>query len=557
LTNRVNSAIIYLVKRFIILYQKIKVAKMSPKEKITLEDIAQKAGVSVPTVSQALAGKGRIAQTTKERILQVVEELSYQPDPAAQSLARRRTDEVNPHPTQRSNRKSMRQLFFLEYVSKDELLLALQLEQQQREEEGYDVTGLRLEKEALHALPKPRLVKLCQQLLETPVRVDYPYCEPGSLVAIHDARPEGPRAAALVITPAELYDRIYGGWLARVAGCVLGKPIEAGWPKNKVIRYLKLAHAYPLTNYIPRIMPLLAEFDLNPEPDGAFLGEIHGAPHDDDTDYTFLALHLLESYGVAFTTAQVATEWMTHLTYFRTYTAERVAYRNLICSIPPEEAASYLNPVREFIGGRIRADLYGFAAPGRPELAAALAYKDVTLSHTKNGVYGAMFWAAMIAWAFVSEDIAEIIGVGLSEIPRSCRLAEAVQDTLAVSREVEDWEVAYDRLLLKYGAYHPAHTINNTIWCLLALLYGKNDLTQALGIAAECGMDTDCNCANVGALLGVILGGAALPERWTGPLEDTLATAVSQFRELSISDLAHRTARIAANVLTQSSPIKE
>ena len=266
---------------------------------------------------------------------------------------------------------------------------------------------------------------------------------------------------------------------------------------------------------------------------------------------------MLETYGVDFTIGQVATEWMTHLTYFRTYTAERVAYRNLICNIPPEETADFLNPVREFIGGRIRADLYGFAAPGKPELAAALAYKDASLSHTKNGVYGAMLWAAMIAWAFVSQDIEEIIRVGLSEIPCNCRLAEAVQDTLAIYHEVEDWEVAYDRLLLKYGAYHPAHTINNTIWCLLALLYGRNDLTQALGIAAVCGMDTDCNCASVGAVLGVILGAAALPEKWTAPLEDTLNTAVSQFRELRISDLARRTARIAANVLTKNPSIKE
>jgi ADP-ribosylglycohydrolase len=331
----------------------------------------------------------------------------------------------------------------------------------------------------------------------------------------------------------------------------LGKPIEAGWPKSKVIQYLKLANAYPLSNYIPRLVPPPAGFDLNPEPGGTFLGEIHGAPHDDDTDYTFLALHLLETYGLDFTTTHVATEWVTHLTYFRTYTAERMAYRNLVCSIPPAEAAECLNPVREFIGGRIRADLYGFVAPGKPELAASLAYKDVALSHTKNGIYGAMFWAAMIAWAFVSRDIEEIIRVGLSEIPGNCRLAEAVQETLAISREVDDWEVAYDRLILKYGDYHPAHTINNTLWCLLALLYGRGDLTRSLGIAATCGMDTDCNCASVGALLGVILGEAGIPEQWTVPLEDTLYTAVSQFRELCISELAQRTAQIAERVLTE------
>jgi ADP-ribosylglycohydrolase/transcriptional regulator with XRE-family HTH domain len=524
---------------------------MAMKYRVTLQDIAQQAGVSIPTVSQALAGKGRISQATKERILQVVEELSYQPDPAAQELARRRADEVESRPIRRQNRKSMKQANFLEYVSDHDLRLAVQIERQQRAQEGYDVDGLSLNADALSSTSRSDLVRSFRQLLEAHPNNNYPYEEPGTLSAIQAARSGGFPDSSLVITPAKLYDHIYGGWLARVAGCVLGKPVEAGWPKNKVIKYLKLAHAYPLSTYIPRIIPLPEEFDLNPEPDGTFLGEICGAPHDDDTDYTFLALHILESFGLDFTIKHVATEWVTHLTYFRTYTAERIAYRNLILSIPPEEAAEYLNPVREFIGGRIRADLYGWVAPGKPALAASLAYKDVCLSHTKNGVYGAMFWAAMVAWAFVTQNIEEIIRVGLSEIPRNCRLAEAVQDTLSLSHELDDWQVAYDRLLLKYGEYHPAHTINNTIWCLLALLYGEKDLTRSLGIAATCGMDTDCNCANVGAVLGVMLGAGTLPEHWTAPLEDTLYTAVSQYRELSISDLARRTAGIATSVLTQ------
>ncbi len=522
---------------------------MPTKQKVTLEDIARKAGVSIAAVSQVLSGKGRISQATKERILQVVEDLSYRPDKEAQSLARRSKEEVEP--ARRPNRKSMKQASFLEYVTNHELSLALQIELQQRDEEGYDVSALRQEQN-LPDMPRSQLNRLFRRLLDAPLRTGYPFEEPDRLEAIRAARPEAWPDAPLVITPAELYDRIYGGWLARVAGCVLGKPIEAGWPKNKVIRYLKLARAYPLEDYIPRIVPLPAEFDLNPEPDGTFLGEIHGAPNDDDTDYTFLALHLLESYGPGFTTSHVATEWLTHLTYFRIYTAERAAYRNLICNIHPEEAADYLNPVREFIGGRIRADLYGFAAPGRPGLAAALAYKDVSLSHTKNGIYGAMFWAAMISWAFISQDIEEITRAGLAQIPAHCRLAKAVRHTLSVCKDVDDWEVAYDRLLLDYGGYHPAHTINNTLWCLLALIYGKGDFTRSLAIAAYCGMDTDCNCASVGSVLGVILGANAIPSQWTAPLEDTLYTAVSQFREQRISDLARRTALIAERILTQS-----
>ncbi len=132
-----------------------------------------------------------------------------------------------------------------------------------------------------------------------------------------------------------------------------------------------------------------------------------------------------------------------------------------------------------------------------------------------------------------------------------------MKDTLETWHEVDDWEVAYDRLLIKYGSYHPAHTINNTIWCLVALLYGGQDLTHTLGIAATCGMDTDCNCASVGSVLGVILGAGAIPTNWTAPLQDTLYTAVSQFHKQKISDLARRTTFIAENVLTQISSMKE
>mgnify|MGYP001145759689 CR=1 FL=1 len=58
---------------------------------------------------------------------------------------------------------------------------------------------------------------------------------------------------------------------------------------------------------------------------------------------------------------------------------------------------------------RRSARLAGWAAAG--VLAAAclaswlLAYRDASLSHTKNGIYSAMFMAAMLAWAFVTDDI--------------------------------------------------------------------------------------------------------------------------------------------------------
>ncbi len=60
----------------------------------TLKAIAKRAGVSVATVSRALSGRGRVDETTRQRILRIAEELGYAPDMAARSLVLRRTENV-------------------------------------------------------------------------------------------------------------------------------------------------------------------------------------------------------------------------------------------------------------------------------------------------------------------------------------------------------------------------------------------------------------------------------------------------------------------------------
>jgi ADP-ribosylglycohydrolase len=389
------------------------------------------------------------------------------------------------------------------------------------------------------------LIKRYEDLFLTPRRADYPFLEPNSLEGIRSSRPSGPRRARLEFDQGSLMDRLMGAWLGRVAGCVLGKPVEGWNRKERIHTYLQLAGSYPLTNYVPRYDPLPEGLSFYPGAAGSFLGEIHGAPQDDDTDYTVLGLHLLETYGLGLKTSHVASEWLDHLAYGRTYTAERAAYRNLVLGVPVEQAASLLNPEREFIGARIRADIYGLACPSMPELAAEFAYQDAALSHTKNGIYSAMFLAAMLAWSYVTNDIVEIIHVGLSEIPAGCRLAASVQQVLAIFSQTRDWELAYDQLLPGQANYPAVHSINNMVWLVLALLYGMGDFEKTICTAVMCGFDTDCNGANAGAILGVLTGGTRLPPRWTDPLEDRLQSALAGYGELHISALARRTARLA------------
>ncbi len=62
--------------------------------KITIKDIAKEAGVSVTTVSRALNNSGRIDAQTKEKIEQIIKNLGYSPNSAAQSLKTQKTRNI-------------------------------------------------------------------------------------------------------------------------------------------------------------------------------------------------------------------------------------------------------------------------------------------------------------------------------------------------------------------------------------------------------------------------------------------------------------------------------
>jgi len=61
------------------------------KPVITMEDVAQAAGVSSMTVSRALRKDGLVSERTRERILKLVEEMNYVPDQQASSLSTQRS----------------------------------------------------------------------------------------------------------------------------------------------------------------------------------------------------------------------------------------------------------------------------------------------------------------------------------------------------------------------------------------------------------------------------------------------------------------------------------
>lgn len=61
---------------------------------VTLQNIATKLGVSVATVSRALAGYPSVAPATRERVLQAAQGMGYHPNVIARRLQKQRTDTI-------------------------------------------------------------------------------------------------------------------------------------------------------------------------------------------------------------------------------------------------------------------------------------------------------------------------------------------------------------------------------------------------------------------------------------------------------------------------------
>lgn len=62
---------------------------MGPKSKITIKEVAERAGVSISTVSRVLNNPDSVTDKKRYQVRRVIEELHYNPDPAAQALSNR------------------------------------------------------------------------------------------------------------------------------------------------------------------------------------------------------------------------------------------------------------------------------------------------------------------------------------------------------------------------------------------------------------------------------------------------------------------------------------
>lgn len=325
----------------------------------------------------------------------------------------------------------------------------------------------------------------------------------------------------------EYIEKIYAGWLAKIIGIRLGAPIE-GWTYEMIKNiYGELDH-YPVD---------YCEFAA-----------------DDDSNGPLFFLRALEDgrNGYDLKAQDVAEALLNYAPFEHGFfwwggygtATEHTAYLNLRNGIPAPRSGSIAQngaTMAEQIGGQIFIDTWGLVTPGNPDLAAGFAREAASVTHDGNGIYGGIFVAVCISYAFVETDIKKILEKGLSYIPEDCEYARVVKAVMAYyEAQPENWRDCYRYIFENFGYdKYPGncHIIPNIAVMILGLLYGEGDFSDTLNITNMCGWDTDCNVGNVATIMGVRNGLEGIDyDKWRKPIHDFLACS-SVIGSLNIMDI--------------------
>lgn len=326
----------------------------------------------------------------------------------------------------------------------------------------------------------------------------------------YSAAVDFPKYPDYSVDKEELFDKIYAGWIAQVCAGAIGTAIEGYHTKaleevyGTVDRYIKDPEMY----------------------------------NDDLTfELAFLETFIRKGYGL--TAADVAEDWAARLPF--AFTAEGIALKNIKNGIYPPESGIFRNPFREMIGAQMRGGICGMVAPGNPHMAAKLAFEDAIVSHHNNGVLGEIFNAIMVSLAFVKKDMKEICRDAINLMPKDSEYYSVVEYAWEACERYGNWRDAWLDCDEKYKKFSWIHAYPNACAEVVALYYCENNYDKLVNLIAMCGLDSDCNAAQVANVLAVAQGRECISEKWTYPIGDYMETYVRGMEIVKFKVLTEKT----------------
>lgn len=162
--------------------------------------------------------------------------------------------------------------------------------------------------------------------------------------------------------------------------------------------------------------------------------------------------------------------------------------------------------------------------PGRPEKGIELAYRDGCLDHGEESIYAEQYITALESLSFLSQDRLELIKKASEYIPETSRIYHVISDVSGAFEKGAELEKVMDYLETEYGDVDCSISFYNIGVIALALLYGNGEFEKTITLAVNCGYDTDCTAATLGAVLGIMYGEEIFGEKWLGYCGEEIIT---------------------------------
>ena len=344
-----------------------------------------------------------------------------------------------------------------------------------------------------------------------------------------------PTGNELVISRSEYKNKLYGFWLGQCIANWTGLVTEMDKIGN--IGEFQTGDFYTREDWGSPDQPSIwgegVPSDLSDTIDFVFETEdgIWGA--DDDTDIEYMYQHLMFVNKVSILSPeQIREGWLKHIrseeeNYL--WVSNQTALDLMIQgTLPPETSHPENNENYMMIDAQLTTEIFGFFAPGRPDLALKMAYLPIRTTAREDAAWISEFYVSMYSLASATDQklplneqlkwMAEQSAKRLPDESYALKMFEFVKKQYESGIR---WEEARDAVYQRYQVEQQDgyNLTSKELYCnacfaaginfatsIVSLYYGEGDIQETIKIAVLSGWDSDNPAATWGGLLGFMLG---------------------------------------------------
>ena len=344
-----------------------------------------------------------------------------------------------------------------------------------------------------------------------------------------------PDPSDLIISRSRYHDGLHGFWLGQCIANWTGLVTEMDKIGN--VGEIKTGNFYTREDWggldQPNIFSNGEPSKISTTIDFVFEDEngVWGA--DDDTDIEYIYQYLMHGNQTSILTGeQIRDGWLKHIMveeenylWVSNQTAFDLMQQGMI---PPETSLPENNPHYEMIDAQLTTEIFGFFAPGRPDVALELAHLPIQTTARLNAEWISEFYVIMYSLAsYVDEDmiikdkVFWMADQARKRLPSDSYSAKMYDFVKSGYENKIPWEKVRDDVYERYQVdQDDGYDITSKgLYCngcfaaginfassIISLLYGEGDIKKTIKIGTLAGWDSDNPTSTWGGLIGFMIG---------------------------------------------------